>query len=181
MSRFDRVRYSPIDTPLGELIAAATDTHLVLLEYERRAMHTTYEQQIARVQRALGCDFEPGDSPMLDLLRTQLDEYFRGDRREFDVPLHAPGTAFQMKVWEELRRIPPGTTTSYATLAKRIGQPTAVRAVARANGDNHIAIVIPCHRVIGSDGTMVGYGGGLWRKKFLLELEGYALPLALDL
>ena len=181
MSRFDRVRYSPIDTPLGELIAAATDTHLVLLEYERRAMHTTYEQQIARVQRALECDFEPGDSPMLDLLRTQLDEYFRGERREFDVPLHAPGTPFQMKVWDELLRIPPGTTTSYATLAKRIGQPTAVRAVARANGDNHIAILIPCHRVIGSDGTMVGYGGGLWRKKFLLELEGYALPLALGL
>ena len=181
MSGFDRVRYSPIDTPLGELIAAATDTHLVLLEYERRAMHTTYEQQIARVQRALGCDFEPGDSPMLDLLRTQLDEYFRGERREFDVPLHAPGTPFQMKVWDELLRIPPGTTTSYATLAKRIGQPTAVRAVARANGDNHIAILIPCHRVIGSDGTMVGYGGGLWRKKFLLELEGYALPLALGL
>ena len=181
MSGSDRVRYSPIDTPLGELIAAATDTHLVLLEYERRAMHTTYEQQIARVQRSFGRDFVPGDSPMLDLLRAQLDEYFRGERRDFDVPLHAPGTPFQMKVWDELRRIPPGATTSYATLAKRIGHPTAVRAVARANGDNHIAILIPCHRVIGSDGTMVGYGGGLWRKKFLLELEGYALPLALGL
>ncbi len=177
----ERVRYAPVETPLGELIAAATDTHLVLLEYERRAMHTTYEQQLARVQRALGCDFEPGDSPVLQLLRTQLDEYFRGERRDFDVPLHAPGTPFQMKVWNELRRIPSGTTTTYAKLAERMGQPTAVRAVARANGDNHIAILIPCHRVIGSDGTLVGYGGGLWRKQVLLELEGYSLPLALGL
>lgn len=181
MSGRDRVRYSPIDTPIGELIAAATDARLVLLEYERRAMHTTYEQQLARVQRALGCEFEAGDSPVLDRLRAQLDEYFRGDRRAFDVPLHAPGSAFQMKVWNELQRIAPGTTTSYAKLAQRIGRPTAVRAVARANGDNHIAILIPCHRVIGSDGTLVGYGGGLWRKQFLLELEGYSLPLALGL
>ena len=90
----------------------------------------------------------------------------------FDVPITTPGTEFQQKVWSELREIPFGITRSYAEQAKRIGQPAAVRAVARANGDNRIAILIPCHRVIGSDGKLTGYGGGLWRKQKLLEIEG---------
>ncbi len=89
------------------------------------------------------------------------------------------GTDFQMRVWNELRRIPSGTTTSYGQIAKAIGQPSAVRAVARANGENRVAIIIPCHRVIGSDGTLVGYGGGLWRKRKLLELEGRGATLPL--
>jgi AraC family transcriptional regulator of adaptative response/methylated-DNA-[protein]-cysteine methyltransferase len=120
-----------------------------------------------------------GDTPLLDQLRVELSEYFRGERTDFDLPLHAPGTSFQMRVWDELRRIPIGATTSYARLAESIGHPAAVRAVARANGDNRIAIIIPCHRVIGSDGSLTGYGGGLWRKKKLLELEArvHELPL----
>ena len=110
------------------------------------------------------------------MVRTQLDEYFRAERREFTVPLHTPGTPFQNRVWAELQRIPIGTTTTYAAVARNIGQPTAVRAVARANGDNRIAIIIPCHRVIGSDGSLTGYGGGLSRKQQLLDLEGGVSP-----
>jgi AraC family transcriptional regulator of adaptative response/methylated-DNA-[protein]-cysteine methyltransferase len=170
------VRYTPVDTPIGELVAAATDTHLVLLEYERRRM---YEEQLSRVRNSLNCEFEKGESPVFDLLRAQLDEYFAGKRKEFTVPLHVPGTPFQTRVWHELQQIPCGETTSYARLAERIGNPGAIRAVGRANGDNRIAIIIPCHRVIGSNGQLVGYGGGLWRKKKLLELEGIGLTLPL--
>ena len=104
----------------------------------------------------------------------QLREYFAGSRREFDVALAPPGTPFQRRVWEELSRIPYGATISYRELARRVGNPAATRAVARANATNPIAIVVPCHRVIGSDGTLTGYGGGLDRKRYLLALEGAA-------
>ena len=165
-----------IDTPIGEMIAAATDTHLLLFEFEHRRM---YQEQLERVRRAVDCELEPGESPVFGMLRGQLDEYFLGRRRDFDVPMHVPGTDFQTRVWNELRRIPFGTTTSYGRLAESIGQPAAVRAVARANGDNRVAILIPCHRVIGADGQLVGYGGGLWRKRKLLELEGQGATLPL--
>jgi AraC family transcriptional regulator of adaptative response/methylated-DNA-[protein]-cysteine methyltransferase len=165
-----------VETPIGEMVAAATDTHLVLLEFARRRM---LDEQLARVRRWLGGELVRGESPVFDVLRRELDEYFRGERREFEVPLHVPGTPFQTRVWDELRRIPHGTTTTYARVAHAVGQPSAVRAVARANGDNRIAIIIPCHRVIGSDGSLTGYGGGLWRKKRLLALEGAAQTLPL--
>lgn len=170
------IKYTPVATPIGELVAAATDTHLVLLEYERRRM---YEEQLQRVRTAFTCELERGESPVFEQLRAELDEYFRGERKDFTVPLSYPGTPFQTRVWDELRRIPCGETTSYARLAERIGNPGSIRAVGRANGDNRIAIIIPCHRVIGSNGQLVGYGGGLWRKKKLLELEGrnQTLPL----
>lgn len=165
-----------IETPIGKMLAAASDSQLVLFEFPHRRMIDT---QLDRVRRAVGCELEAGDSPVFDTLRMQLDEYFQGRRREFSVPLHAPGTPFQMRVWSELQRIPSGTTTTYGRLAEAIGQPNAVRAVARANGDNRIAILIPCHRVIGSTGELVGYGGGLWRKRRLLELEARAEALSL--
>ena len=168
--------YTEVDTPIGEMLAAATETQLLLFEFPHRRMIDT---QLDRVRRAVGCELVPGESPVFAKLRTQLDEYFHGRRREFTVPLHVPGTPFQTKVWAELQRIPLGTTTTYARLAQSIGQPNAVRAVARANGDNRIAIIIPCHRVIGSNGELVGYGGGLWRKKKLLELEARAEALTL--
>ena len=101
----------------------------------------------------------------------QLDDYFSGKRKAFDLPLDLEGTIFQKRVWEELRRIPYGQTISYDELARRIGQPTAMRAVANANRLNCVCILIPCHRVIGKDGSLTGYGGGLWRKRLLLELE----------
>jgi len=170
------VSVTEIDTPIGKMLAAASDSQLVLFDFPHRRMIDT---QLDRVRRAVDCELEPGDSPVFAILRTQLDEYFRGRRREFSVPLHAPGTPFQMRVWAELQRIPSGTTTTYGRLATAIGQPNAVRAVARANGDNRIAILIPCHRVIGSTGELVGYGGGLWRKRKLLELEARSEALSL--
>jgi AraC family transcriptional regulator of adaptative response/methylated-DNA-[protein]-cysteine methyltransferase len=157
-----------IDTPLGAVIAAATPTHLVLLEFAERPMVAA---QLARLEDRLGCAQTPGESLVLALLRVQLGEYFAGERREFDVPLRAPGTEFQESVWLALQTIPCGVTRSYSDVAKAIGRPTAVRAVAAANGDNRIAILIPCHRVIGANGTLTGYGGGLWRKRRLLDLE----------
>jgi AraC family transcriptional regulator of adaptative response/methylated-DNA-[protein]-cysteine methyltransferase len=171
-----QVTTTDIETPIGRMIAAASETHLLLFEFPHRRMIDT---QFERVRRAVNGDLAPGDSPVFTILRSQLDEYFRGGRREFTVPLHTPGTPFQMRVWSELTRIPCGTTTSYGRLAETIGQPNAVRAVARANGDNRIAILIPCHRVIGSNGELVGYGGGLWRKRKLLDLEGRAETLSL--
>jgi len=167
-----------IATPIGEMVAAATKTHLVLFEFAHRRMLPV---QLQRLEAAVGGELVAGESAIITQLRRELDEYFRGARREFTIPLYAPGTPFQMKVWNELLRIPVGTTTSYARVASAIGHPTAVRAVARANGDNRIAILIPCHRVIGSDGSLTGYGGGLSRKKKLLDLEARTTELKLDL
>jgi AraC family transcriptional regulator of adaptative response/methylated-DNA-[protein]-cysteine methyltransferase len=115
--------------------------------------------------------FVPGENSILNLLKNELDAYFASRLQNFTVPLFLEGTAFQQSVWRQLRQIPYGKTASYGQIAKTIGAPTAVRAVARANGDNRICIIVPCHRVIGSDGSLTGYGGGLWRKQRLLELE----------
>jgi methylated-DNA-[protein]-cysteine S-methyltransferase len=109
-----------------------------------------------------------------DLLKksiSQLDEYFEGKRKDFDLPLGQAGSAFQMNVWDHLTKIPYGKTISYLQLSKQIGDVKAIRAIAAANGKNNLAIVVPCHRVIGSNATLVGYAGGLWRKKWLLEHE----------
>jgi AraC family transcriptional regulator, regulatory protein of adaptative response / methylated-DNA-[protein]-cysteine methyltransferase len=168
------VRVTEFVTPVGEMIAAANETHLLLFEFARR---TLFDAQLERVKRAFDCDFERGDSPIVTMLRAQLAEYFRARRRAFDIPIDVPGTPFQTLVWNQLQRIPIGTTTTYKRVAEAIGHPSAVRAVARANGDNRVAILIPCHRVIGSDGTLTGYGGGLPRKKQLLELEANSVAL----
>jgi O-6-methylguanine DNA methyltransferase len=162
------VHVAEIDTPLGPMVGAATIDHLVLLEFGDRRMLAT---QFKRLNKLFHCRFEPNDSPVLVQLRRELTEFFEGRRSRFEIPLDTPGTPFQTLVWHALRQIPAGATRSYSDIARSIGRPTAVRAVARANGDNRIAIVIPCHRVIGSDGQLVGYGGGLWRKRRLLELE----------
>jgi methylated-DNA-[protein]-cysteine S-methyltransferase len=116
-------------------------------------------------------------TPLLERAGAQLDEYFAGKRRSFDLPLAPRGTEFQREVWAVLRAIPFGTTWSYARVALRLGRPGAVRAVGAANGSNPIAIVIPCHRVVGSDGSLTGYGGGLPRKRWLLAHEKVELPL----
>lgn len=114
--------------------------------------------------------WERDDAAFTDVAR-QLDEYFAGTRTQFDIPLHPTGTPFQLKVWEQLREIPYGETISYGALARRVASPNASRAVGLANGRNPIAIIIPCHRVIGANGSLTGYGGGLDRKRFLLGLE----------
>ena len=157
-----------LESPLGPLLAAATDDGICLLEYTDRRM---LETSLTDLRKRLGCPIVPGEHKYLNQLRQELAEYFAGDRRDFTVPLSSAGTPFQQKVWQELQQIPHGTTISYDELARRIGQPTAQRAVARANGMNRICILIPCHRVIGKDGSLTGYGGGLWRKRLLLELE----------
>jgi AraC family transcriptional regulator of adaptative response/methylated-DNA-[protein]-cysteine methyltransferase len=162
------VHVTRVDSPVGPLILGATERALVLLEFVDRRL---LPAQIARVARALDCLFAPGETPLLKSVRQQLDEYFAGRRTNFDVPIEMTGTPFQRSVWEALLQIPSGTTRSYKQVAGAIGRPDSVRAVARANGDNRIAIIIPCHRVIGADGRLVGYGGGLWRKQRLLDLE----------
>src|SRR4051812_36696853 len=165
-----------ISTPIAEMVAVATDTHLLMFEFERRHM---YDAQLDRVRALIGGEPIDGESPVFDMVRSQMEEYFRGDRLEFDLPLYVPGTPFQTRVWDALRRIPCGTTTSYGRLAASIGSPDAVRAVARANGDNRVAIIIPCHRVIGSDGSLVGYGGGLLRQKGRLQVEARLVGVSL--
>ena len=164
----DRVTITMLESPLGPLLAGASDQGVSFLEYADRRM---LEQNFQAMRRRFGCAVLPGQHPRLSQLREELKDYFQGNRREFTLPLAPRGTPFQDKVWQELRRIPYGQTISYDELARRIGQPTAQRAVARANGMNYIAILIPCHRVIGKDGSLTGYGGGLWRKRLLLELE----------
>lgn len=109
--------------------------------------------------------------PVLHQCVEELIEYFQGQRKKFEVPVHQQGTEFQERVWNELLNIPFGKTISYLTLSKRLGDPKAIRAVASTNGKNNIAIIVPCHRVIGSNNDLVGYGGGLWRKKWLLDME----------
>ncbi|MBN1937224.1 MAG: methylated-DNA--[protein]-cysteine S-methyltransferase [Anaerolineae bacterium] len=113
--------------------------------------------------------------PVIEMALVQLDEYFSGVRRVFDLPLGLHGTEFQQRVWRQLLEIPYGQTASYAEVARALGNPQAVRAVGLANGKNPISIIVPCHRVIGSDGNLVGYGGGLWRKEWLLKHEGCLL------
>jgi len=162
------IAISRILTPLGPMFAGAVNEGICLLEFVDRRM---LETQLARLRRLFGAEFAPASHPHFEILSRELQEYFDGRRHKFSVPLAAAGTAFQEKVWTVLRGIPYGTTRSYQEQARLLGDPKAVRAVARANGDNRIAILIPCHRVIGKNGKLVGYGGGLWRKKYLLDLE----------
>jgi AraC family transcriptional regulator, regulatory protein of adaptative response / methylated-DNA-[protein]-cysteine methyltransferase len=167
-SQGERVVMSILESPLGPLLAGATDEGITLLEYTDRRM---LEHNLKSMRRRFGCGVVPGHHVLLDQLQAELKQYFEGGRQDFTLPLASRGTLFQDKVWSELRRIPFAETISYDELARRIGQPTAQRAVARANGMNYVAILIPCHRVIGKDGSLTGYGGGLWRKRLLLELE----------
>jgi AraC family transcriptional regulator of adaptative response/methylated-DNA-[protein]-cysteine methyltransferase len=157
-----------IETPLGSMIAGATDEGLCLLEFADRRM---LEAQIRRLERLLRQSLVPGDHAHLTQAREELERYFAGALRSFTVPLVFRGTPFEERVWRELVRIPYGETCSYADLARSVDAPGAQRAVGRANGMNRIAIVIPCHRVVQSDGALGGYGGGLWRKHWLLALE----------
>jgi AraC family transcriptional regulator of adaptative response/methylated-DNA-[protein]-cysteine methyltransferase len=163
-----------ISTPLGPMVACADGDSVCLLEFADRRM---LETQLKRIEKRFNAVVVPGSADVLKALERELAEYFAGRRRTFDVPLILRGTPFQERTWKALLQIPYGQTVSYAHIAERIGNVDAVRAVARANGDNRIAIVVPCHRVIGKDGSLTGYGGGLWRKKRLLDLESGQLPL----
>jgi len=164
----DSVSLAWIESPLGPLIAGADDHGISLLEFSDRRM---LEAQLKTLARRLKRTLVPGEHRYLAQLRAELSEYFAGTRKAFTVPLNAPGTPFQERVWNALLTIPFGELRSYEQIAVSIGHPKAVRAVGRANGMNRIAIVIPCHRVVGKDGTPTGYGGGIWRKTRLLALE----------
>lgn len=157
-----------LETPIGPMLAVVADAGLVMLEFvDRRALET----ELAGMRRDFSSAIVPGDHPLLDAAARQLDEYFGGTRQAFDLPLDPHGSAFELRVWQALREIPYGATASYAAIAAQVGSPGASRAIGRANGRNKLAIVIPCHRVIRSDGALCGYGGGLWRKEWLLAHE----------
>lgn len=157
-----------IETPLGIMRAGATDEGICLFDFEYRRM---MDNICKRITTSLQTEMYEGDHPHFDLLRKQIAEYFTGERKRFDLPLHLVGTDFQQKVWRGLLQIPYGETRSYKQQSVFLGNVKAIRAVATANGQNGIAIIIPCHRVIGDNGSLVGYGGGLPKKKWLLEHE----------
>lgn len=155
-------------TPIGPMFACATTVGVCLLDFtDRRMLETEFRDLCKRLHAVI----LPGGNPHLDLLQAELEEYFSKKRKKFTLPLHTPGTAFQQSVWKVLQEIPYGETRTYKQQAIALGKPKAARAVASANGHNRVGIVIPCHRVIGSDGSLVGYGGGLHRKRWLLDLE----------
>lgn len=157
-----------LETPLGPMLAIADDRGLHLLDFvDRRGL----ERALALLQKREKARVLPGAHAHLDAIERELREYFAGTRTTFATPVVLTGSAFQQRVWNELLRIPAGSTRSYAELAARIDAPKAVRAVGRANGDNRLSIIVPCHRVIGADGALTGYGGGLARKQKLLDLE----------
>ncbi len=155
--------YTTVDSPIGELLLLGDGLRL----------HGLFMQQ-GRKPIVVAPDWERSDEAFTDVV-AQLREFFAGERTDFDIPLELDGTDFQLRVWNALREIPYGTTISYGELARRIDQPTAARGVGMANGANPIAVIVPCHRVIGADGSLTGYGGGMERKRLLLDLERGAL------
>lgn len=165
-------------TPLGPMLAAGNDAGLCLLEFADRKM---LPKQFERISKLFQQPILPGTHPVLKLAAEQIEQYLQGARTEFTLPLRVDGTSFQESVWSMLQAIPYGQTRSYGELAEQLGKPTASRAVGRTNGDNRLAIVVPCHRVVRSDGHLCGYAGGLWRKRWLLEHERKAKQTQLPL
>jgi AraC family transcriptional regulator of adaptative response/methylated-DNA-[protein]-cysteine methyltransferase len=164
----DFIRIAWMETPLGPMAAGATARRVCFLEFTDRRM---LEAQFDALSRRFRLPIVPGENEIIDRLRSELDRYFSGALKRFSVPLEYPGTEFQARVWEALLGIPYGKTRSYEDIARAIDNPGAVRAVGHANGLNRIAILIPCHRVVNKSGELGGYGGGLWRKRRLLDLE----------
>lgn len=164
----EALRLDWIETPVGPMLAGVSGEAVVLLEFSDRKI---LEGQLETLRRRFHVPVIPGSNRWLSALRQQLGEYFAGQRRQFDLPLAYPGTAFQERVWSQLLTIAYGETWSYLEMARKLGDVKATRAVGTANGMNRIAIVIPCHRVINANGELGGYGGGLWRKRILLDLE----------
>ncbi len=172
----DPVVTTLIESPIGPLLVGATDHGVAMLHFDEGRSRSA---ELSDLSKRLGAPLMPGEHALLDDTRRQLGEYFAGKRRDFDLPLDPRGTAFQRRVWRALQAIPYGRTCSYADIAAAIRSPGAVRAVGQANHHNPIAIIIPCHRVVNADGRLGGYGGGLWRKQYLLDLERGASRLPL--
>ena len=170
-----RTTFTRFPSPLGELVLTASDTALTGVHFPT----SRHGPPLHEVEQRTGAedDGHGSASALLARARHQLEEYFARTRTSFDLPLAAPGTTFQRQVWDLLRTIPYGTTTSYGELARRLGDPRATRAVGAANGKNPIPIIVPCHRVVGARGELTGFGGGLDRKRWLLEHEGALMTL----
>lgn len=172
----DKIICIDLPSPVGEMIAGASDSGICFLEWHDRG---GVERIRARVEKRYRREIERGKHQHLEQLRAELAEYFAGKRSVFTVPLDIKGTEFERAVWNQLLKIPYGETRSYGQMAVDLGRTGAQRAVGRANGANYIAVVIPCHRVIEANGKLRGYGGGLWRKEFLLKLENAQRTLLL--
>lgn len=157
-----------IDTPLEAMVAVADDKALHVLEFLDRRL---FGAQMEAVAKATGQRFAITENALTRQIRTELDAYFRGETAAFDTPLAFHGTPFVQAVWQGLLAVPAGETRSYGALSRDLNNPKAVRAVAQANGANRLAVIVPCHRIIGADGSLTGYGGGLWRKRWLLDHE----------
>ena len=163
------VKLDWMNSPVGPLLLGVSSTAVVALEF---AALEHIETQVQRLHKQLNAPIARGDEePLLQRLRSELIEYFGSRRRAFDVPISYAGSEFQQRVWTALRAIPYGQTCSYAAIARAVGDPNATRAVGMANGQNPIAIIVPCHRVVNASGELGGYGGGRWRKQLLLDLE----------
>ncbi len=160
--------YKIVPSPIGDFVAGSTAEGCCLFEFNDRG---GLPRIIKRIEKRHRVTVEEGSSRFIDQMVSEVGEYFDGRRKEFTLPLDLHGTPFEISVWSELLKIPYGETRSYGELAVILGKPGAARAVGRANGANYLPIIVPCHRVIQEDGQLRGYGGGLWRKKFLLELE----------
>lgn len=157
-----------ISTPLGPMLAGATSKGICVLEFNNRIR---LDKELTDLQQLLNAVIIPGRNHFSDQVETELREYFEGKRKTFSVPLHIPGNEFSQSVWKTLQEIPYGETWSYKQQAEVMNNPKAIRAIATTNGRNRLAIIIPCHRVIGSNGTMTGYAGGIEKKKWLLKFE----------
>ena len=164
----DNIQTTYYKTPYGELILGSFDHQLCLCDWRFRKMRASIDE---RIQAGLKASYVEEKSEIADETIAQLSQYFKGERQQFDIPLLLVGSEFQKQVWKELLRIPYGTTESYAGLSKKLGNEEAIRAVASANGANAISIIVPCHRILGSDGSLTGYAGGLETKRKLLRLE----------
>jgi AraC family transcriptional regulator of adaptative response/methylated-DNA-[protein]-cysteine methyltransferase len=163
-----QIDFKKTESPVGDLNIAATEAGICWLDF---ADKPTADKRLKSFAKKLNASITQNNNLHINELESQLKEYFDGKRKQFTVKLFIAGTPFQKEVWAALQEIPYGVTRSYKEQSTAIKKPKAVRAVANANGANPISIVVPCHRVIGSNGQLTGYGGGLWRKKFLLELE----------
>lgn len=163
-----KIAVSQVSSPLGPIMVAGDDEAVYLIEFwDRRMLETQFDS----LEKRVGALYFPGKTPATESMGKELGRYFEGRLTNFDTPVRFPGSAHQEAVWQALLEVPIGVTWTYGELAEHIGKPSAVRSIARAVGENRLSIVIPCHRIVGADGKLTGYGGGLWRKRFLLSLE----------
>ena len=169
VARMNIIHTQPYPSPCGTLLLGSLNGTLCLCDWRGADLYRAETDR--RIQHTLHAVYKKGSTPVIREVCRQLDEYFSGIRQTFDLPILFAGTCFQQTVWTELQRVPYGTTLSYAALAQRIGRPQAIRAVAAANKANALSIIVPCHRIVGSNGTLTGYAGGLPAKQYLLDLE----------